>query len=184
MIHRYIIWILALIPPVLGVLYLSLLYFDVLAGVRPSAESTVAYFGLFLSYYGFLFSLFAALEIKALSNKYYFRIRSPEINKKLLLIARKMNEFSREPISEIRSQPFISEIPVILRSAKRVKNKEVIKVAKNAERSFKKMTSGFNSNYLSTMNAGQADGYWDVHQIVSELADEIRTQIDDVRAAQ
>lgn len=138
--------------------------------------------GMLLSYYGFVFSLFAVLEVRILSDRHYFKARSPELSKKLVEISRRINEFSTEPAFEIRSQPFVSEIPAILRSAGRIKNKEVRKIARVANKNFTKLMSGVRRGYGPTIKASQADAYWEVHQSLSELADEISNQIKDMKA--
>ncbi|MBU2956794.1 MULTISPECIES: hypothetical protein [unclassified Paracoccus (in: a-proteobacteria)] len=139
--------------------------------------------GMLLGYYGFVFSLYALLEVMTLSNRHYFKTRSPELSKQLISISRKMSEFSSEPAMEIRSQRFISEIPVTLRSAQRMKNKEVEKLAKVADSNFRKLMNGLSGGYSRTTTSSQANAYWDLHQSLSELADEITNQIKDMRAA-
>lgn len=77
--------------------------------------------GVGLSYYGLIFSLYAAIEVFNLSNRYFFKIRSPDILKKLSTISKKVSSFSSEPSQDLHSQNFIFETLVITRAAKRIK---------------------------------------------------------------
>lgn len=180
---RFIIFMLTIAPFLTAVVVISLDPQTLDQARSMNASLALSLIGAGLSYFGLLFSLYAALEVRNISQKYFFKLRSPEIHKRLLNITKRVSLFSNEPRDDLRSQTFISEIPVVLRAAKRVKNSEVKSVAKEAEKLFKKLKETSEVS-LQGDSAGQIQGYWDLFQKLSELADEVKTQIEDVRATQ
>lgn len=175
---RYGIAILVFAPPVLAIFLLTI-------GQNFLEEwLSRLELGSWLSYYSLLFSLYAALEVKNISNKYFFKLRSPDVRKKLLNISRQINSFSAEPSESLRSQTFIPEAAVAIRAAKRMKNGEVKKVAKDAEKALSALRRVSQNEILDANTAGKVSGYWELHEKLTELADELKTQVDDLRAIQ
>jgi hypothetical protein len=179
--HRLLIWLVTIVPTVLllSVLFLSP---TIISGNDPFNSSLVlSLIGTVFSYYGLVFSLYAALQVQAISDIYFFKARSPDLQKKLRQIAKSVSEFGNEPSEDIRSQDFISEAPVAFRSAKRVKNKQVKKVAEQAETSLRQLRMSMKSGCGPDILAGQVSSYWDLYQNISELVDELSEQIKDAK---
>lgn len=93
-----------------------------------------------------------------------------------------MSAFGNEALNMLNSQQFMSEIPVALRSAKRVRNSHVNKVAKEAESTFKALKRALGSAQVSGEAAGSVPKFWELYQKVTELADEMKTQIEEAKA--
>lgn len=180
---RYVIIVFCLVPiiAILFVWYSTEIFADGSAFYNSFVWSAT---GVVLSYYSLLFSLFVALEVVYLSNKFFFKLRSPDIRKKLLSVSRNMSSFASEPAIDLRSQRFLAEGIVALRAAKRVKNKDVKRVATNAEKALIGLKTVSNLPVQEVATAGELDGYWQLHQYMTELADEVSSQIEDVRAMQ
>jgi hypothetical protein len=168
------------------VLFATLMYFapEVILGTKPLDPSMMlSLIGVMLSYYGLIFSLYAALQVQNISSRYLFKTRYPELLKKLRRISKLVKEFRDEPSSELYSQQFISEAPSALRSAKRFNNDNVRKVAKEAELLLVKLKVGMPAACASNLPAGQIPNYWEFYSKISELVDEICEQIADLRAS-
>jgi hypothetical protein len=173
--YKWLVWTVAIIPT--AVLFVILRDYPQMLigreGLNPSIILSLA--GVVLSYNGLIFSIYAALQVQAISSVYFFKIRSPELHNKLRKISKSVSEFGTEPSDKLRSQTFFSEAPVAFRSAKRIKNKHVKKVAMQAERSLKALNSSMK------LESG-IPNYWEFHQKVSELVDELSEQLKDARA--
>lgn len=179
-IFRYFVWVLVLVPTAVGASILYLSPESILEEPLLDKSQMLSIIGTALGYYSLLFSLYAALQVQVLSDKYFFRIRSPELHRKLQRISKCISEFGNEPADQLQSQKFISEAPVALRSARRVRNKHVAKVAIQAQAYLKKMKSNMTS--AGNKSAGQVAYYWDFYQKISELVDELSEQLKDAKA--
>jgi len=146
------------------------------------ASLKLSLFGTLLSYYGVVFSLYAALQVQAISDVYFFKARSPGLQKKLSQISKTVGEFGNEPSVGLRSQTFISEASVAFRSAKRIKNKQVKSIAAQAEVTLARLKESMKSSCGVGVAAGQVPNFWEFHQKVAELVDELGEQIKDARA--
>lgn len=181
---RFSILILAVLPALIVPLIVKFAPGVFTGGEELSMPSIWSFVGLGLSYYGLLFSLYAALEVANLSTTYHFKLRSPEISKRLATIARKVSAFAGEPSQDLRSQGFIYEALVALRAAKRIKNRELQRVAKEADKALAQLTQQAKLHRRPGETASQVPGFWDFFQKISELSDEFKSQLDDVRAVQ
>lgn len=182
MAFRIILSLVIAIPTVaVGVL----LYFSpqVLTGDNAIDSSfALSLLGIALSYYGLIFSAYAALEVKKISDLYFFKIRSPDILRKLKEIAKAVSDFGGEPSEGLASQGFISVASVAFRSVKRTRNKDVTRVAEQAEAALRNLKASMKKACLPGQSAGEVPNYWEFHQKVAELVDEMNEQIKDTRA--
>ncbi|WP_197275777.1 hypothetical protein [Blastomonas sp. AAP25] len=163
-----------------------LIYFiapEIFTGGEPVSISMIwSFIGLSMSYYGLIFSLFAALEVERISRKYIFKILSPELSRSVTSIAKHISKFANEPPHEISAQTFMHEAPVALRAASRIQNIEVRRVAKEAQVELLKFKSQITKSSPNCTTSGQIPGYWEMYQKISELADELKTQIEELRS--
>jgi hypothetical protein len=141
-----------------------------------------SFIGIAMSHYGLLFSLFAAVEVYSLSNKYMFKLRSPDIAKQLRSISKKLSSFNSEPSVDISSQSFVHESFVALRAAKRMRNSEVKRIATEADTALTYLMQQAGLLGAPGLSAGQVNGFWEFFQKISELADEVKAQMEDARA--
>jgi hypothetical protein len=179
---KYIAWTMVVLPTII---FSVLLYFapTIIFGEKLFDLSlTLNFLGIALGYYSFIFSFYAALQVQAISDLYFFKMRSPEILKKLKKITKEVSDFGNESWIGLNSQRFMSESIVALRSAKRVNNKHVKRVAKEAEISLQTLKASMMSTFAEDLSAGQIPNYWAFYQKMSELKDEMSTQIDEARA--
>lgn len=151
-------------------------------GKEIDAAFIISLFGIALSYYGLIFSLYAALQVQKLSDSYFFKSRSPDLQRKLSSIVKAVGDFSREPSVELRAQKFISESSVALRLALRIKNRHVTKIAKQAESALDSLKHSMKIYCADGTLAGNVPNYWEFHQKITELLDELSEQLKDARA--
>lgn len=180
--YKLLVCLLAIVPTIV---YAVIYWIDptILSGKLAFDRSIgLSWLGVSLSYYGLIFSSYAALQVQALSDTYFFKNRSPDLKKKLLHISKSVSDFSSEPSRDLRSQSFISEASVAFRSAKRIKNKHVKKVAEQGEKSLDKLKDSMISSSLPNKSAGEVANFWEFHQKITELIDELIEQVKDARA--
>lgn len=180
--YKSLAWSLAIIPTVAFSVLLWGSPKTVSGGKDFDASLVLSIVGVVISYYGFVFSSYAALQVQAISDAYFFKTRSPDLQKKLAQISKSISEFGTEPSNNLRSQKFISEASVAFRAAKRIKNKHVMKVAGQAEASLKTLRGSMKLSCGPDTSAGQIPNYWEFHQKVAELVDELSEQLKDARA--
>lgn len=184
MFRTFAIWFVVVVPPI--VLAVILMYApNVITGTQDLDSSFIlSLVGASLSYYGVLFSLYAALEVRSISKRYLFKLRSPDILKKLRSISKAVNAVASEPSGNLRSQSFFHELPVVVRASKRMSSSEVKRVAKEVDEALHYLTTQgipYSPNHIT---AGEIRGYWDLFQKISELADEMNEQIENARATE
>jgi hypothetical protein len=182
--RRFAIWCLVVIPAITVAALLMYAPKVITGGEDLDASFTLSLIGAALSYYGVLFSLYAALEVRNISNRYLFKLRSPDILKKLRRISKSVNAFASEPSGNLRSQSFFHELPVVLRASKRLSGSEVRRVVKEVDKALYYLTTRGVPHALANITAGELTGYWDLFQKISELADEINEQIENARATE
>lgn len=180
--YKILVWSLVVIPTVI-VMILCFISPHSLSGINAFDRSFIlSLLGTSLSYYGLIFSSYAALQVQAISDVYFFKIRSPELHKKLEHLAKLVAAFGAEPSNDLRSQAFLSEAAVAFRLAKRFKNKHVKKVAKEAEESLQTFKTNMVVNCVPGKTAGQIPDYWEFYQKLAELVDELNEQLKDAEA--
>lgn len=181
---RYkILVLLATIVPAVAFSLILWISPHVLTGGKPfDASIILSLLGAALSYYGLIFSSYAALQVQAIADVYFFKVRSPDIQRKLQQIARSVGDFGVEPSDDLQSQKFMSEAPVAFRSAKRVRNRHVTIIAEEAEASLRDLKESMKQSCGPGKSAGQIPNYWEFHQKVAELVDELGEQRKDARA--
>jgi hypothetical protein len=181
--YKYAVWMLVVVP---AVVFIALILAEpkLIVGNDGLGPSMIlSLLGVVLSYYGLLFSLYAALGVKNISDAYFFKIRSPELLKKMKRISRAVSEFGSDPADDLYSQPFISEVAVALRAAKRINNKHVKKAASEAEFALGTLKGRLKGARTPGISAGEVLGYWEFYQKFAELTDEMSTQIEETRAS-
>lgn len=170
------------IPTIVVLIILSISPRLLNGGKEIDAAFIMSLVGIALSYYGLIFSLYAALQVQKLADSYFFKSRSPDLQRKLSAIVKAVGDFSREPSVELRAQKFISESSVALRLAIRIKNKHVTEIAKQAESALDSLKSSMKISYAEDTLAGNVPNYWEFHQKITELLDELSEQLKDARA--
>lgn len=129
--------------------------------------------GTLFSYYGFVFSLFALLEVRALSQRYFTKQRLPEIKKRIDLIVKDVYGFGENEFVQIRSQGFMSQIPVMIRQIRKTRVAELAPVAKRLELAHGIIKKRLGDGYGLGVACNKSDYFWELHGILTELSDEI-----------
>jgi hypothetical protein len=179
--NRIIAFILIIVVPAI---FSAAVYSDhkkLTGGEDINAQWVWLFVGLIISYFGTVLSIQAVLGIRSISNRYFFKSRSPEIQKHFLNIHRKMKDFGEQDSDKILQQDFMSEIPTLSRVAMRMNNQEVKKVAKSTYKLHRALSKEALKPEIPAQ-AGQVNGYWALHVKVGELYQEIKNQIADMKA--
>jgi hypothetical protein len=182
--RKFAIWFLVVVPAVVLAVILRYVPTVIVGDQDLDSSFILSLVGATLSYYGVLFSLYAALEVRNISKRYLFKLRSPDILRKLRRISKAVNAVASEPSGNLRSQSFFHELPVVVRASKRVSSSEVRRVAKEVDEALRYLTRQGLPYAPDNIMAGEITGYWDLFQKISELADEMSEQIENARATE
>ncbi|HEX8584351.1 MAG TPA: hypothetical protein VF680_08070 [Allosphingosinicella sp.] len=184
MLRTFAIWLLVVVPAVIVAVILTYAPRVITGNQDLNSSFILSLVGAALSYYGVLFSLYAALEVRNISKRYLFKLRSPDILKKLRKISKAVNAIASEPSRNLHAQSFFHELPVVVRASKRLSSTEVKRVAREVDRALHLLIKQGIPNSPNNITAGEVRGYWDLFQKISELADEMNEQIENARATE
>lgn len=147
---------------------------ELMLGNLPITASMVwGMLGAFASYLGFVFSLFAVVEVRNLSNRYFNKQRLPEIGKQLKKINQSMAEPADLKLVDIRAERHFNEMAVVLRQIRKTKIKELFPVIDRAEYNRSQIEIIIQSLPQPTTLASASQQYWKLFGALSELDDEI-----------
>lgn len=181
-VSKYVAWALVILPTMAFGIVIYTAPEMIIGKQAIDLSIFLSLLGVALGYFSLIFSAYAAVGVQGIADLYFFKIRSPEILKKLRKISREVSDFGSEPSTELNAQRFMPEALVAMRSAKRMSNKHVKRVAKEAEVSLKNLKAIMKVECTTEFSAGQITNYWDFYQKISELVDEIVTQIEEAKA--
>lgn len=139
--------------------------------------------GTMFSFLGFVFSVFAVFEVRSLSQRYFAKQRLPELKAELKKITDTMTSLSDRKLNEIRTEPLLGKISVVLRQIDKTKAPGFSEICKRA-----KIEHGLllvkvkNENNLD-MLASDFSEFWNLFSTLSEVADEIEAHRKEVQAS-
>lgn len=169
---RIALLLLCILPVMLWVI--GWMWPELVLGQEAITPSTIwSLIGVSLSFFGLIFSAFAVLEVRSLSNRYFAKQRLPELKKQLDKVTGKMADVASLPLNEIRTERFMGEAAVILRHIKRTKApgfSSVLKHAESQHAQIKKILG--NEESLQTL-ARDIPEFWSLFSSLNELSDEI-----------
>ena len=177
-------WAMVAVPTLLGVgvLYSFPSLFSKNGAIDAPTWLSIA--GTAMSYYGLLFSLYAAISVQDLSSRYFAKIRSPDLIRKLDLICKSLYSIENEPSHDIKSKEIFYQIPVTLRATRKIGNSQVKRLISEAESAFSYFSSQVAVPRGPQSKSRDICGYWELFQKLSELADEAKEQIKAARAVE
>jgi|GEM_PF-2970244 len=135
-----------------------------------------SFIGTFISYLGFVFSLFALLEVRSLSNRYFAKRRLPEIKKKLEVIANRMTESGGLELVKIRTERFLGEITVLVKEIRKTKVSDFSPTVKLVIAHHGDLEKSLRDDTSLEKTANDVEAYWSLLRAVTQLADEIDQQ--------
>lgn len=138
--------------------------------------------GTWLGYLGVLFSSYAAYGVGELSKKYFARTRFPEIRSDLTGITTAMTKAATKRAIELRSEKFISQIAVFLRSIKRIRGHKMHDLIQRAEKEGAVLIKWMNDPKQDHLIANDATVYWDLFRTLNELSEEISAYLKEQEA--
>ncbi|MER8565359.1 hypothetical protein NKH85_08670 [Mesorhizobium sp. M0924] len=151
-------------------------------GHTPSTADNWTTSGVVLSYLGVLFSSYAAFEVNRLSTRYFAKARFPEIRNSLTRITSAMAKSAGKNGAELRSESFMAQISVFLRSIRRIRGHGMAKVIDKAENDYRILVDWINSSVNKDMRANYETSYWNLFRTLSEISEEIDTYIKEQEA--
>ncbi|MFC6639360.1 hypothetical protein GV827_11205 [Sulfitobacter sp. JBTF-M27] len=129
--------------------------------------------GALFGYLGFLFSVFAVMEVRSLSNRYFAKQRLPEFKKQLEKITKSMTSLSSSKLGDLRTERFMSETAVVIRQITKTKVSGFSEVTKKAETFHSEVQAKLRDESSSDEIANDLIPYWNLFSALNELADEI-----------
>lgn len=173
-------WLASAIPPLaLIILYLT----GYLA--PPTVESRVDFWSLWsllLSYYGVLFSALAMYGVRELTDRYFAKIRLPQVKRALGSITTQMAISGERTASEVRKEPFVASISVTLKDVKKVGGLRLNSSINKSLKMHKSMIRFMNDNNNSHYQMNEFGDYWKLFQSLQEITQSIESEIKDQRA--
>ncbi|CAN7696276.1 hypothetical protein [Pararhizobium sp. LjRoot238] len=155
----------------------------ILPGTTPLTTTDLwSLAGTWLSYLGVLFSFYAAYEVGELAKRYFAKTRFPEIRGSLTNITTAMTKAANKRAVELRSERFISQIAVFLRSIGRIKGHKMHDLIKRAEKECVLLVSWMNDPKRDQLIANDATVYWDLFRTLNELSEEISAYLKEQEA--
>ncbi|WP_026481627.1 hypothetical protein [Ahrensia sp. 13_GOM-1096m] len=155
----------------------------VLGGANLTAAMVWSISGTLFSYLGFCFSVYAVLEVRNLSNRYFAKQRLPDIKKQLDKITHKMAQPNQLKILDIRAERFFSEMAVVMRQLGKIKVTEFTTVLKRAEEHHQAIEAMLISANSSNDLVNDSHSYWELFRALTELSDEIEAYNKGVQAS-
>lgn len=176
--------ILIIFLPLAAVFLIWLLRPEIIVGHDDLNASMIwTLIGTIFGYLGFAFSLFAVLEVKELSGRYFSKQRLPEMKRQLDKISTRMITVSNTTLVKIRTEKFVTEAAVVIRHIKKTKTpgfNDTVKKAEMEQKSFEGILKG---HVLSNTIANDQKEYWNLFRALSELSDEIDAYNKGVKAS-
>lgn len=127
----------------------------------------------FASYLGFVFSFFAVVEVRNLSNRYFNKQRLPEIGKQLKKITMAMSDPGDTELIDIRTESYFSEMAVVLRQIRKTKVRDFSSIIDRAETHRTNIENAIRNSSSLSAPTNSSSEYWNLFGALSELADEI-----------
>lgn len=174
----------ALSSPVIIAIILLIFKRELITGeAHMSASMAWTLIGTFLSYLGFCFSLFAVLEVRSLSGKYFAKQRLPEMKRQLEKITKNMASLGPSRVIEMRTERFVVEAAVVLKHIKTTKAPGFIEAVESAERE-QKIFENLLAKYVdkNELNSDKKE-YWNLFRALSRVIDEIEAHNKGVQAS-
>lgn len=129
--------------------------------------------GTALSYFGVLFSAYAAYEVGTLSRKYFAKTRFPEIRSKLTSITTDMAKVANKRAVDLRAERFPSQIPVALGEIERIQGHKLSKKTDTTTTQYKLFIEWINHPLNRDRVGNDSTVYWDLFRALNEISDEI-----------
>lgn len=129
--------------------------------------------GALFGYLGFLFSVFAVMEVRSLSNRYFAKQRLPDFKKQLEKITKNMTSLSSSKLGDLRTERFMSETAVVIRQITKTKVSGFSAVTKKAKTFHSEVQAKLRDESSSDEIANDLIPYWNLFSALNELADEI-----------
>jgi len=151
-------------------------------GTEMTKTDVWSVIGTLLSYFGVLFSGYAAYEVGALSKKYFAKTRFPEINSKLTAITTSMAKAASKRAVDLRPERFISQIPVSLGEIGRIPGHDMAKLLDRAAYERSKLIEWLNDPNKKEIAANDATIYWDLFRTINQISEEITAYLKEQEA--
>lgn len=169
---RFLLFLFIVIP--LMTVMAGVLRPDLFVGSEDSNLSEVWQFvGIFLSYLSFVFSVYALMEVRTLSDRSYKKKRLPEVKKNLQSLTRQMSEDGSTKISDFRKAAGIGKVPVLLRQLEKTKVPDFKPHLKRANTLYKSLSSSVSKSHEFSAKMEDLDDYWELKSVLNALIDEI-----------
>lgn len=141
----------------------------------PTVSDNWATLGTLLSYFGLVFSSYAAFEVNRLSKRYFAKARLPAIQGEIAKITERMSAAAAKTGGELRSERFIPKISVFLRSIGRIKGHQMKTLIQTAQNNYSSLERWMNDPINTDRRANSENSYWNLFRSLHELSEEIDT---------
>lgn len=112
---------------------------DLIVGEEWSYAMIWTLVGVLFSYLGFLFSVYAVVEVRSLSNRYFTKQRIPDIEKQLSSVVKKLMSPNDLTLGDMQSDSSVGEAAVLLRALDSLKLSELTEALRKAKESHSKI---------------------------------------------
>lgn len=138
--------------------------------------------GFVIGYLGLVFSGYAALGVKRLSDRYFARVRLPDLRRKIDKLAPRLGEIAELPADQAITDQVFSEVSVQIAALKRLNGFNNKKLAKSIIAKNKKVTKWLSTNRSSGKLLNKCDAMWELYRELNEISLHVGTFIDEEKA--
>lgn len=175
------VWLAAiLIAPLIVALFLATRFFAEIEDYR--AIDWLSITGTFFGYYGVVFSAYAALGVREISNRYFAKMRLPEIRKQIESLASRLSILAESTTDKAVSDRIFSEITVALESLKKIDGYRRSKLIDQSLTHTSKVLTWVQSNRSTPLKVTLCDDLWPLYANLNTMNSQIMTAIEEERA--
>lgn len=142
----------------------------------------LSFIGFFIGYVGLVSSGYAALGVKRLSDRYFARVRLPDLRKKIDKLAPQLLDIAELPASQAITAQVFSEVSVQIAALKRLNGFKNRKLAKSIISKNRKVTNWLSANRSAGRLLNECEPMWELFRELNEISLHVSTSIEEEKA--
>ncbi|NEH59874.1 hypothetical protein GR198_29595 [Rhizobium leguminosarum] len=136
----------------------------------------------FMGYLGLVFSGYAALGVKRLSDRYFARVRLPDLRRKIDKLAPQLGDIAEMPADQAIMAQVFSEVSVQVAALQRLNGFKNRKLAASIISKNRKVTKWLSANRSAGTLLNECDAMWDLFRELNEISLHVSTSIEEEKA--
>lgn len=175
-------FIIAAVVPIIGIVVISIAKLNGAEIVAYKALDWLSILGFVLTYLGFLFSLFAAVKVRELSELYFSRLMLPSITNQINEIVAYMSASASAPINQIDIDRKLHKIPAVLTSIEGTKGHNAGAAITEVREKYNDLRRWMDRNRTFGRPVSDSQEYWALLSKLSEVGEFILASMEQQKA--